>query len=388
MSIQSLWYPLFIVALCLAIGAFIARGSPWYRGLLAQGGSRFEMIDGLRGFLALGVFFTHVMATHGYYARGHWDTTFAPFYVVSGEAGVSLFFMITGFLFWRKAMAAEGKLDTRALYLSRIRRLAPMYFVSVALCLVVIAALSGFTLRESPMAVLREIRPWLSFGFMTTGDVNGVKDAHIINAVYWTLAYEWAFYLALPLLALFARGWKFGLLAAIAIFFGIQAPITLNFLAGALAAMFVERRFLLGRLASPYLALVPLLAIGTVLSMDSAYSPAAIALMFVFFLFVVDGNSILGLLRNRAAHFLGTVSYSFYLLHAAVIFIAFRVADFFVPVATLGSTQHWLIAALAAAVALVISAVTYRRVEYPFLTMKPAVPAVDLDLLHSRAPVS
>ncbi len=388
MSIQSLGYPLFVAALCVAIAAIVVRMSPWYRHQIAQTDRRFETIDGLRGFLALGVFFTHVMATHGYYANGRWDTAFAPFYVVTGEAGVSLFFMITGFLFWRKALRTGGKLEARSLYRSRIRRLAPMYFVSVALCLLVIAALSHFALREDPVTVLREIRPWLSFGFMPTADVNGVKDAHIINAVYWTLAYEWSFYLALPLLSLFIKGWRFAFLLAAAIFFGVQAPITLNFVAGALAAVFVERRLLEGRLASPWLAPVPLLALGAVLAMNSAFAPAAVALLFVFFLFVVDGNSMLGLLHTRAAKFLGTVSYSFYLLHATVIFIAFRTVDAFAPVASLGATQHWMIAALAAAATIAISALTYRRIEHPFLSARPANAAVDLDLLHGRAPAA
>jgi peptidoglycan/LPS O-acetylase OafA/YrhL len=386
MSIQSLWYPFLVLVLCLAAGAFIARSNPWYRGLLAQMPSRFDTIDGLRGFLALGVFFTHVMATYGYYARGHWDTTFAPFYVVSGEAGVSVFFMITGFLFWRKVI--RGPVDTKVLYISRIRRLAPMYFVSVALCLAIIGALSGFRLHESPFTVLREMRPWLSFGFMPTGDMNGVKDAHIINAVYWTLAYEWSFYLVLPALALFARGWRFGLLVAATIFFGIQAPIVLNFLAGALAALFVERKLLEGRLSSPWLAPVPLLALAAVLAMDTAYAPASIALLFVFFLFVVDGNSLAGLLRTRAAKFLGTVSYSFYLLHAAVVFVAFRIVDGYTPVANLGATRHWMIAAAAAVATLAISAVTYRRVEHRFHVPSPVVPAVEIHLLDGRAPVS
>jgi peptidoglycan/LPS O-acetylase OafA/YrhL len=380
MAISSLAYPLIVTMLCLALASSIASASAWYRGHLAQQASnRFPMIDGLRGFLALGVFFTHVMDTHGYYAFGRWDASFAPFYVVCGQAGVSLFFMITGFLFWTRVLRSPA-FDARAFFVSRIRRLAPMYFVSVALVLAVIGVLSGFTAHVGLAELARGVRPWLSFGFMDTGSVNGVKDAHVINAVYWTLAYEWGFYAALPLLALFARGRAFALLAVAAVFFGLATPITLNFLGGALAAAAVERGWLRGRLASPWLAPLPLGAIAAVLMLPSAYAPAAVALMLVFFVFVVDGNSLLGVLRARAARVLGAVSYSFYLLHGIAVYVAFRAMDAFMPVAGLSADQHWALASLAAIVAVAVSALTYRFIEYPVHAPRafPITPAVGL----------
>ena len=200
-----------------------------------------------------------------------------------------------------------------------------------------------------------------------------MKDAHIINAVYWTLADEWRFYLALPLLALFARGWGFAALAAATLFFGIRDPIYLNFLGGALAALAVERGLLNGRLARWWLAPIPVAAVAMVLtSFEEAYHPAAIALLFVAFLFIVDGNSLFGLLRTRAAQLFGTVSYSFYLLHCIALFVAFRAVDAVVPVAHLSGAQHWMVAALVAVGATLLSAFTYRRVEYPFIAARPA----------------
>ncbi len=382
MSVASLWFPLAIVALSLALAAAIARSSPWYRRLLGGPPShRFPAIDGLRGFLALGVFFTHVMDTRGYYTTGRWDASFAPFYVVSGQAGVSLFFMITGFLFWSRALGPRP-IDARSLYASRVRRLAPMYFASVALVLAVVLALSGFSLRSEPLQLARELRPWISFGFMDTGAVNGVGDAHRMNAVYWTLAYEWGFYLALPLLALFARGPSFVLLVAAVLFFGIRTPITLNFLGGALAAAAVERKWLAGRLASPWLAPVAIVAIAAVLAMRTAYAPAAIALLFVFFVFVVDGNSLLGLLGTRAARMLGTVSYSFYLLHCTLVYLAFHAFDGVTPVAQLSPLGHWAVAALAAAATVGLSALSYRWVEHPFLAPRSAPQPAEPGLLR------
>lgn len=378
MPVTSLWFSLVITVLCLAACEAIARVSPWYRDHLASlGRGRFHAIDGLRGFLAMGVFFTHVIATYGYYTEGRGYSTFSPVHATMGQVGVSIFFMITGFLFWRRVLRSGDGIDARALYVSRIRRLVPMYAVSVALALLVVAAMTGFTLREPLVPFLKELRTWLAFGFMNASDLNGVKDAHIINAVYWTLAYEWSFYVALPLLALFARGPWFALLAGATVFFGIQAPITLYFLCGALAAMAVERDLLGGRLAKWWLAPIPLAAIGAVFAgFDTAYHPAPVALLFIAFLFVVDGNTFFGLLRTRAAQLFGTVSYSFYLVHCIVLFVFFRTVDGFFPVAKLTGDEHWMVATLAAIAAVALSAFTYRRVEHPFIEKNAVVPSI------------
>jgi len=384
-SFASPGFPAIVVVLCLALAAMILRDSPWFRARLAeQSGHRYATLDGLRGFLALGVLFDHVAMTRGWYADGRWDASFAPFDVVAGQAGVSLFFMITGFLFWSRAL--QGPIDAQALYRSRLRRIVPMYLVSVALALAVIAAVSGFRLDSGPLQLAREVRPWLSFGFFDTGPVNGVQEAHLVDPVYWTLAFEWSFYLALPLLAMFARGRAFALLAALVLFFGVRAPITLNFLAGALVAAAVENRWLTGRLASPWLAPVPLAALAAVLAMDTAYAPRAVALLAVFFAFVADGNTLAGLLRTRAARMLGLVSYSFYLVHGIVVFAAYRVLDATLPVAGLGAVQHWAVGTVAALFAVALSALTYRHVEHPFLAPRER-PAPGTFALTRRATV-
>ncbi len=387
MTIANLAFPLALTALVFGLAAVIARASPWYADLLAQHAERrYECIDGVRGFLALGVLFTHVMTTRGYYAFGAWDASFAPFFVVSGQAGVSLFFMVTAFLFWSRVLK-EGTLDTGALYRSRLRRLVPMYLASVALVLLIVAALSEWRLRVEPVQLAREVRAWLAFGFMETGDVNGVKDAHIINAVYWTLAFEWGFYALLPFMAFFARGRAFLVLVALIVFFGVRAPITLNFLAGMLVAWAAHRKFLDARLASPWLAPIPLGAIGVVITFDTAYTSRAIALMAVFFVFVAAGNSFFGVLRTAAAQLLGRVSYSFYLLHCVFVYVAFRVVDAVTPAGGLDAWEHWAIACAAAAVTVLVSVVTYRRIEYPFIARRAPQPHPGAAILQ-RAPVA
>jgi peptidoglycan/LPS O-acetylase OafA/YrhL len=361
-----LWFA--ICALCLLVAAGIARASGFYRGQLAAAGGRFEMIDGLRGFLALGVFGEHAASMHGLYASGAWGADVPPFYLRASSAGVALFFMITAFLFWLRVLRAGDSFDSRAFFASRLRRLTPMYLASVLMVLAVVAVASGFFLRVEPAVLLRELRPWLSFGFLTVGELNGVRDAHAINAVYWTLGYEWAFYLALPLLALAARGRWAVLPVAAVLCFGMLAPVVFNFLFGALAAVVVHRRYFQERISFKiWLAPLPLAALAAYFFAAGQHPLVQAALLFVFFLFVVHGYSVLGLLRSRPAKVLGMASYSIYLTHCIVLYAAVHAIDRTVPVVGLSALQYWLLTALAAAATVALSMLTYRYVEFPFI---------------------
>jgi peptidoglycan/LPS O-acetylase OafA/YrhL len=90
--------------------------------------------------------------------------------------------------------------------------------------------------------------------------------------------------------------------------------------------------------------------------------------MFIFFLFVVHGNSLFGLLATRASKLLGTISYSIYLVHCIALFVVMRAVNVLVPVGTLSPLEYWSFAAAAALLAVCVSALTYRYVEHPFLS--------------------
>lgn len=365
-----------INALCFALAWLVLRRSRFYRRIIDDvAPQRASMVDGLRGWLALGVFFTHVSTMHTYFNTGRWAESAAWFYGMTGQVGVSLFFMITGFLFWGRVLRSTGSFDAPALYVSRLRRIVPMYLVSVLMALLVAASISRFTLQVGVAELIRELRAWFSFGFIYAGDVNGVHDAHYINAVYWTLAFEWGFYVALPLLALLGRGRRAAWLFPLAFVYALQAPVTLNFIGGALAAILVEHKLLGERLKTWYLAPLPIAALLLLGLFPSAFALLPVGLMFIFFLFVVGGNSLFGLLASRPARFLGTISYSIYLVHCIVLYSMVSAVNNYQPIGQLGPYQYWLLAAAAALLAVLIASWTYRHVEHPFIAPPARHPA-------------
>ena len=371
MSIDKLWVFIAINLVCFAVAWPIARSDRFYRAHLSGlSEGRYQMLDGLRGWLAIGVFASHVADSYFYYTRGEYGSPTAPFLTMTGDIGVSLFFMITGFLFWGRVLRSAGALDVAAFFTSRLRRIVPMYLVSVLMVLAVVAVLSGFSLRVDPLNLVRELRSWFSFGFIRPGDVNGVKEAYSINAVYWTLAYEWLFYLALPLLALFSRGGWSLLLLGIAFFFSSYNPIALNFIFGALAALSVDKKIFKHQMTRPWMTPIPLFALAGVFLFPETFTLGAATLLFLFFLFVIHGNSLFGVLASRSVHLLGTISYSVYLTHSIVLFTVLRIANHYHPIIDMDPREYLAFAALAAVLTVLVSAITYRYVEHPFLSSK------------------
>ena len=195
--------PAFIAILLAVTTAYLLAkrfGSPPPPG-------RYGSIDGLRGYLALGVFLYH-SCVWGYYSHtGKWGYPPSRFYVQLGDCGIALFFMITGFLFFSKILDGRTKpIDWLRLYVSRFLRLTPLYLFVVVLLFIVVIFLSHGVLRAPLVKTLRGAACWLAFTIPGEPDLNGVKNTSIIMAgVTWTLLYEWLFYALLPVLALMVR---------------------------------------------------------------------------------------------------------------------------------------------------------------------------------------
>ena len=163
-------------------------------------------LDGLRGYLAFGVFLHHATLWHYYAGTSRWELPGGVPYEGFGHLCVSLFFMITSLLFVGKLLDSRGQsVDWLTLYVGRVMRIAPLYYVVVAAVFVVVAVVSGGKLREPVPDLLRHVGSWLGFTLFLLPDVNTVPTGVIVARVTWTLAYEWLFYLTLPLLALCLR---------------------------------------------------------------------------------------------------------------------------------------------------------------------------------------
>jgi peptidoglycan/LPS O-acetylase OafA/YrhL len=370
--------PYYLITLfLLALSAIILQNSRFYSEVTAahQGG-RFESIDGLRGFLALSVFFHHAVISQHFYQTGNWEQHLVgkelTFYPFLAHYGVRAFFMITGLLFWNKVIHSQGRMDAHKLFLSRVHRLTPLYFFSVFLVVLTVFAIQGFRLQEGPFNLLGSILAWLGFGFFGEPSINKVGDTGMINAgVNWTLAYEWAFYLFLPLMALFWRGKSFAVLLLVIYAYSFFVPGMANikyFFFGMLTAYLNYKYRTRIDMKSPVYSLIAVAC----LVASYYFANYRSILFFVSFLIMAFGNSLFGLLISGPAKFLGTISYSIYLLHGIILFVVFRVLNHFMSVAHLSHSDFWVITGIIGVLVIFVCALSYRFIEHPFLaTAKP-----------------
>jgi peptidoglycan/LPS O-acetylase OafA/YrhL len=184
-------------------GLFTTAGR-WLLGLLDDepgGGKRgtIAVLDGVRAFAVLIVIVFHVNRVSG---DNLWDWRSAPLtsaFATAGGMGVTLFFVLSGFLlfmpFSKWLLFKTRRPLVRVYYMRRIFRIVPAYYFSLYL-LIVFGNLEYFRPDHRLNLML----------FLTFFMDSYRPTFRVLNGPYWTLATEWQFYMILPLLCLLFAG--------------------------------------------------------------------------------------------------------------------------------------------------------------------------------------
>jgi peptidoglycan/LPS O-acetylase OafA/YrhL len=151
------------------------------------GNPRFPAIDGLRAVAVMAVLVTHTAFISGFNGHGFLGEITARL-----DAGVALFFVISGFLLYRPFVAARyrGRRGPRVRRYARRRvlRIVPAYW----LALTVLAIWPG-------LALVHTDKWWVFYGFLQDFSTQWVTGG--ITAA-WSLCVEVQFYVLLPVYAL------------------------------------------------------------------------------------------------------------------------------------------------------------------------------------------
>jgi peptidoglycan/LPS O-acetylase OafA/YrhL len=321
---------------------------------LSAPANRFTMIDGLRGVAASWVVLFH--ASEGGHIRGL-EAVLPDALVTAlfhaGHYGVAIFFVLSGFVIAHSLH--QRAIDVRFVgrfALRRAMRLDPPYFMSIAVVL-------AFAFVSAK--VKHEAFAWPTWQTLLAHATytQGFLEIEPLNAIYWTLPYEFQFYLVLclllglaaqidrvragfgipvlfsPLCAL-ALMWPTGVLAK-NLWPGLWLDLWYAFLVGVLGYWSWRS----ARANGPFTLFVGMVLIAGVVRMESFAIVASCTALLLRF---AAGADRLGVwLRWRWLQGLGAISYSLYLTHNPV-----GGASFFVLRKLLGS------GALAEAAALLV----------------------------------
>jgi peptidoglycan/LPS O-acetylase OafA/YrhL len=339
---------------------------------------KYPEIDGLRGYLAFFVFLHHSYIWHEYLSTNKWEEPKSNLFNHFGQSSVSLFFIITAFLFITKILESKTPEFNWNNYIkSRFFRMFPMYFVTVIIVLIIVAFVSNFEQKDSFFNCFKSILSWLFFSINGSVDINGMKDTFaIFSAVSWTLPYEIMFYFLLPLFALFYKiKVPFTTIAMFTLTFVIIAVINksslrnyIPFIGGIVGAIFINK-FKNGTIFKNWI--FTFIAIGLlfilIFNFHSGRKLIPILLSTIIFIIIASGNSFFGLFSNVISRQLGQITYSIYLIHGVVLFIVFRFIIGFKRASELQVTEYWGVITLCIVPIIIISQLTFKYIELPFI---------------------
>lgn len=280
--------------------------------------NRIGYIDGLRAVAVLAVVAAHTQGhVPGVTAQGYWEW---------GDHGVDLFFVLSGFCLAyptlrRRHEQGSSAFDLAGYAIRRVLRIVPPYYGAIALFLALVLAAPHVGLRL----------PWptmLPYG-LSAGEVLKQAlfyDRHtsFLNGSFWTLCIEFRWYWYFPIMLWL---WMRAPLAFAA--FGVLCvPLFLMYPVADLAML---PAFLLGIVAAEIavrnlrgasVAFCAMVALGIVAFATHQPRIGSLVWETICFCIVVVVGSASGLRRlfaMRCVVFIGTCSYSIYLLHEPVI---------------------------------------------------------------------
>jgi peptidoglycan/LPS O-acetylase OafA/YrhL len=178
---------------------------------LSKDGDRYRTLDAWRALAALAVVTFHCTNTVVAPEMGWWARL-----LLSGWIGVFVFFPISGYCILAAVWRTENGTLTQ-FFARRWRRIAPPYWASIVVALVVAVAAAPFnhtSLRDYHLTP----GTWLS---MVTLTQVWLRAGSAVNPVYWSLCYEEQFYLIVGLTLLAPGRYRLPLLTAVTALSGL-----------------------------------------------------------------------------------------------------------------------------------------------------------------------
>jgi peptidoglycan/LPS O-acetylase OafA/YrhL len=346
----------------------------------------FPNLDGLRFF----AFFT-VFIDHAYPEPPLLPPRLVAFIFGSGWAGVSFFFVLSGFLITYLILTeikVTGRVDVQAFYVRRILRIWPLYYLVLLFAFAIFPFIQG-SLRMGPLMV----GPLKYIFFLSNFVMLSEVRVPLFLSITWSVAIEEQFYLVWPLLFFYTPPRFYRLLFPAIIllsflfrlywFWNIQVlyyhtlSVISDMAIGGMAAYYAlnSKRFIKMLEGMPRRLIAAVYAVGLCLILLHgsifvgywrAFERLVIPLFFVFIVLEQNySNSLFKMSRLKLISKLGIYTYGLYLLHPIAITLLnrFKVTDS-------PSAHAYILGTAAFGLTILLSVTSYYLFEKRFLNLK------------------
>lgn len=373
-----------------------------------------DHVDGLRALAALVVYVNHAYAQTWNPITGQFPRGFLSVFTYSlafGHFAVAVFIAVSGFCLALPLVDSADRMrgGVVAFLKRRARRILPPYYAALVLCLGLI-----FTILGRPTGSLWDVPIQVDTTSIVSHFVllQNVFGTGKINYVFWSIATEWHIYFLFPLFALGVRRLGVGKMVLAALASGYVVawlahgtrleranPHFIGIFALGMAAAYVVRSPLpvFVRLRSQSFwpaasALLLALVVGSCFFVDvetlkqwSWLPDLAMGLFTVGVLVHATlhrSSRLTRFLGARSLVFIGTFSYSLYLLHAPLLQILWQYV--LTPLSIAPQLQFALLMSVGLGVVLVAVFGFFKLFEEPFLNARPR-PAAPQSAFSSSA---
>jgi peptidoglycan/LPS O-acetylase OafA/YrhL len=360
----------------------------------------FENLDGLRFLCFLSVFLFHSFHTESAEIQANWFYQFLTREVfANGNLGVNFFFVLSGFLITYLLIQEKklnGQIHLKKFWIRRILRIWPLYYFSVFFGFVIFAWLKQF-FGETPNETAD---PLYYVTFISNFDLlrKGLPDASILG-VLWSVAIEEQFYLLWPIILFMfpiKRYWiPFTILIVSSLTFralndtymlhefhtlSCIGDMTIGAFGAWAMSEFKVAKDKISNLKKPIIALIYISFLLIYFFRDEVlfanygiriFERAIIASIMLLIILEQNyaKNSFFKMSSFKTISKLGVITYGLYCLHFIGILAVTKVLGKYYP-----STELWQViiveTTLALTITIIISKLSYKYFEQPFLRLK------------------
>ncbi|MGL0761219.1 acyltransferase family protein [Citrobacter freundii] len=335
----------------------------------------YSAISGVRGLAAIFVYVNHAPYMLNTIGAKPSFSSWGWIYGNLGSFGVQIFFCITGFLFFDRIIKNNGEMSWNRFYEARIKRICPLFYTAcIAYFIIAFVENKSVSLSASDLQTAVSL---MSFGFIESSMKIGEFNLYPINGVIWTLVHEWRFYFALPLIAYAYANKKIGpsvlliaIIAAITDLYNSPLVCWAYFLTGIITAIIYNKKISYLKSMSSLFSVIAIICLIVTMGakINQGYNWQRYIISSIFFFSIILSNPFW--LRFGPLKILGEISYSVYLLHLPILYVAIKLLNQFTDLNTISFNSYWFFILIVDVFIVLISSISFRFIESRFMNTK------------------